>query len=340
MPVDDIDTFGLGVVALTAAAVSYTLGFAVLRILRALQIIDKPNERSSHHEATPRGGGLAIMAVWLIGASVLAGRIDSLLAWFALGMSGLLALISFLDDRRPLPWWVRFGVQLVLAAGASSGLAGDSPVWWPFLLTILLTGYANAFNFMDGINGLASGQAIVSALGMVAIAIAVGLPETHPAVILSALLAGAVAGFFPHNFPQARMFMGDVGSVPIGFILMFLTAWLAHDAGAWLWMPLGAIHIGFILDTSITMLRRALRGEKVHQAHREHFYQRLVRAGWPHSAVTFVYMAIAISVVAMWLFVVTTIRSLLPIAGIVTVLVWGTFFLYCEWEFSKRQLSF
>lgn len=337
MPPADFHFSGLGAIVLTAAAVSYALGFAVWRMLRAWQVIDRPNERSSHTEATPRGGGLAILAVWLIGAGVLAGRTSSGLSWLALGMGGMLALVSFVDDRRPLPWWVRLGVQLLVAGVASLSLAGDSPVWWLGLLAILLAGYANAFNFMDGVNGLAAGQAVCSAAGMALIAVVAGLPPTHPAVILSALLAGGAAGFLPHNFPRARMFMGDVGSVPLGFLLMFLTAWLARDGGAWLWLPLGALHAGFVLDTSITMLRRVLRGEKVHEAHREHFYQRLVRAGWSHPAVTGVQMMLSMGVLAMWLAVVMTGRSLSLLAITVTVLAWAVYFAFCEWAFTRRS---
>lgn len=320
-----------------AGAVSYVLGFVVWRMLRAWQVIDRPNERSSHTEATPRGGGLAILAVWLIGAGVLAGRSGSGLAWLAVGLGGVLALVSFVDDRRPLPWWVRLGVQLVVAVVASLGLAGDAPAWWLGLLAVLLAGYANAFNFMDGVNGLAAGQAAISAVGMAAMALAAGLPPTHPAVILSVLLAGAAAGFLPHNFPRARMFMGDVGSVPLGFMLMFLTAWLARDGGAWLWLPLGALHAGFVLDTSITMFRRAWRGEKVHEAHREHFYQRLVRAGWSHPAVTGVQLILSTGVLAMWLAVVMNEKSQLTLAMAATVMVWGAYFVFCEWVFTRRR---
>jgi UDP-N-acetylmuramyl pentapeptide phosphotransferase/UDP-N-acetylglucosamine-1-phosphate transferase len=155
-------------------------------------------------------------------------------------------------------------------------------------------------------------------------------------VILSVLLAGCAVGFLPHNFPQARMFMGDVGSVPLGFLLMFLSVWLARDGGGWLWLPLGALHAGFVLDTSITMIRRALRGEKVQEAHREHFYQRLVRAGWSHPAVTGVQMMLSVGLLAMWLTVVIVGRNLLVPAAMVTVTVWTVYFAFCERVFVRR----
>ena len=333
----DLNIPGLGVIALAATAASYTLGFATWRLLLAWRVIDQPNERSSHTNATPRGGGLAILAIWLIGAGVLASRMGSGLVWLALGMGGMMALISFVDDRWPQPWWLRLGVQLLAAIVASLSLAGDSPLWWLGLLTILLSGYANAFNFMDGVNGLAASQAVCSAAGLALIAVAAGLPPKHPAVILSVLLAGCAAGFLPHNFPQARMFMGDVGSVPLGFLLMFLTAWLARDGGGWLWLPLGAMHAGFVLDTSITMIRRALRGEKVHEGHREHFYQRLVRVGWSHPAVTGVQMFLSVGLLAMWLGVVMIGRDLLLPASFVTLTVWTTYFAFCERVFAQRS---
>ena len=225
---------------------------------------------------------------------------------------------------------VRCHVTLGMLAGAALGNVGLAA-----LLILLIAGYANAFNFMDGINGLAAGQSVISAAGMAAIAVVAGVSPGHPAVLLSVLLAGATAGFLPHNFPSARMFMGDAGSVPLGFLLMLLTAWLAHDEGWWLWLPLGALHAGFILDTGLTLLRRAARGEILQEAHREHFYQRLVRAGWSHQTVTELQMGITLGVFVMMLEVTSVRRDLLPMALAVTGIVWAAYFVFCERTFSR-----
>jgi UDP-N-acetylmuramyl pentapeptide phosphotransferase/UDP-N-acetylglucosamine-1-phosphate transferase len=335
MPPADVSLSRLLLVAAAALLLSYGMGFIVWRILRAWRVIDRPNERSSHSEATARGGGLGIMVLWLLGAVVVASQLSSRLAWLLSGTATILAVLSFVDDRKPLPWWVRLGVQTGVAVIGSVGLAGEMSIWWLCLVAILLVGYANAFNFMDGINGLATGQVVLSAIGTVMVALAAGIPSNHPAIWLSILLAGCAAGFFPHNFPRPKMFMGDVGSVPIGFISMFLSAWLARDGRAGLWMSLGALHAGFVLDTSITMIRRALRKERIHEAHREHFYQRLVRAGWPHSGVTGLYLGLAAALQVM--LVLATLRQALPVALLATILVWVAYFCFCEWEFSRRK---
>jgi UDP-N-acetylmuramyl pentapeptide phosphotransferase/UDP-N-acetylglucosamine-1-phosphate transferase len=280
--------------AAMAALSSFGAGFGVLQALRAWRVLDQPNARSSHAVPTPRGGGLGIMAVtaagWVWVADASRGNEASVL----LAGAVVLGVVSFLDDRRPLPWRLRFGVQIVTAAAlvAVLGTGTTQPLLPALVLAgvgvLLVVGYANAFNFMDGINGLAAGQAVVSGLGLAGVAVAAGVSVGHPAVGAALLVAGASAGFLPHNFPRARMFMGDVGSVPLGFLLMGITLWLARDAG-WRWLPvLGVVHLNFVLDTSVTLIRRARRGEVLHQAHREHFYQRLVRAGWSHQRTTLV----------------------------------------------------
>lgn len=327
--------------AVSAAAMgSYSLGFAVRLLLRSLQVLDKPNERSSHSELTPRGGGLGVMVVFLIGAGCITWLTESRLSLVVIIITSLLATISFVDDRRPLPWWSRLGTHLVAALAVTVVMLSDvglDKIWLGACLVLLFAGYANAFNFMDGINGLAAGQAVVSAAGMAAIAVVAGMPPRHPAVLLCVLLTAATAGFLPHNFPRARMFMGDVGSVPLGFLLMLLTAWIARDGGWWLLMPLGTLHSGFILDTGITLLRRAVRGEKLHEAHREHFYQRLIRSGWSHQAVTGIQMGVTLSVLAAMLIVTDVRRDLLPLAVAGVLMGWLVYFVFCEWEFSRRE---
>jgi UDP-N-acetylmuramyl pentapeptide phosphotransferase/UDP-N-acetylglucosamine-1-phosphate transferase len=327
-------------VLLTAAAAgaSYALGFGVWRLLLAWRVLDKPNARSSHSQPTPRGGGLGIMAIFLTGAFFLAG--PSILGRLVPSAAGFLVLISFVDDRRPLPWWGRLGAQflaaLVVALCLPAG-TGLERIGLTALMAVLLAGYANAFNFMDGINGLAAGQAALSAAGMAVLAVAAGLPPAHPAVLLCVLLAGAALGFLPHNFPRARMFMGDAGSVPLGFLLMALTAWLAHDGGAWLWVPLGALHAGFILDTGFTLLRRALRGERFYEAHREHFYQRLIRAGRSHAAVTGLQLGLTLwGLVLMGAAVFAGGRLALLLAFGGSLASWTVYFVYCERAFARR----
>jgi len=320
------------------AAVSYLVGWLVFFGLRRWQIIDVPNARSSHSRPTPRGGGLGIIATFLAATALLASSREGA-AWLVFFTVGGLALVSFLDDRLRLSWRLRLGGHLVAAALGAFWLrpeVGMAACWVVPILVLLLAGHANAFNFMDGINGLAAGQAVVVALGLAVLAVGSGGAPLHPAGLLALALAGAAAGFLPHNFPRARMFMGDVGSVPIGFALMLLAVWLAHDRGPSLWVPLLAIQSGFILDTGLTLVRRWRSGAALHEAHREHFYQRLVRAGWSHPSATGSFLAVSsgVSVAAL----VLARSNWSPVWAVAVCSVgWGGYFAVCETVFRARS---
>jgi UDP-N-acetylmuramyl pentapeptide phosphotransferase/UDP-N-acetylglucosamine-1-phosphate transferase len=197
-----------------------------------------------------------------------------------------LASVSFWDDLRSLSWKLRFGTHAVVSVaflytlarqGGVEGLSVPLASGLVIVLSLFLAGYANAFNIMDGVNGVAATQAVITGLGSVAVV--VGVPLSHLALVLAAIVAGAAAGFLTHNFPRARTFMGDVGSVPLGFGLAAISVWIVTDHSWWLLVPLGCLRAKFILDTIITVVRRILRGDAFHHAHREHFYPRLIRAG-------------------------------------------------------------
>jgi UDP-N-acetylmuramyl pentapeptide phosphotransferase/UDP-N-acetylglucosamine-1-phosphate transferase len=330
-----------------AAAVSCGFCVPTRNLLIHAGIIDHPNERSSHVTPTVRGGGLPIIFTVLAGLIWLFSvHAESPLVALGCGVL-LLAVVSWFDDRKSLPNRVRIAAHVFAALLVLYGLH------WPtlrlalqpaagillptlaglVLLTLWITGYTNAFNFMDGINGLAAGQAAVTGVGTALIAgLATGTWTSSP-ILLSAIVAGAAAGFLPHNFPRARMFMGDVGSAPLGFLLASLALWIAVRAGWWLLAPLCLLHANFVLDTVITLGRRVLNGEKWYAAHREHFYQRLVRAGKAHTFVTRWEMALEIIVLGMmvgYVFAPLVYRVVL-ICGAMGL--WFVFFAYCEWEF-------
>lgn len=255
------------------------LAMALRRSALARRLVDVPNERSLHVSPTPRVGGLALMACAL-----------PLAAWHAdtpvgvlVGAAAVLSLVSARDDLRSLPIEVRLPIHL-LAAGiavwAISTRAGNVPAagWAELLLAALAIAWmTNLFNFMDGADGFAGGMACI---GFAALAVAAATtPGAAPLAWCAAALAAASAGFLTQNFPPARVFMGDAGSVPLGFLAGALGyAGIARDA--WPpWLPL-LVFSPFLVDATVTLLRRALRGERVWRAHREHAYQRLVLAGW------------------------------------------------------------
>lgn len=283
-----------------SALVSYVLGFPVAGLLFRFGVIDRPNARSSHARPTIRGGGIAILVtLGLAGTKLVFENGGGVLPALLLGAL-VLAVVSFLDDLRSVPPLLRFGCHAAAAVtvlvilngpsailGAGIGYPWDLPQWlWLAVLFLWLAGHTNAFNFMDGINGIAAGQAMVTGLGMALLAgTETGCWDSVP-VLFSLALAGAAAGFLPHNFPRARMFMGDVGSAPLGYLLAALVCWLGLADNGRLLIPLALLHANFVLDTGITLVRRMWRGERWYAAHREHFYQRLVASGKSHKFVT------------------------------------------------------
>lgn len=269
---------------LTALATRQVLGW-----LTRKQILDRPNERSSHTIAVPRGGGMAvtpIVALVWIGVAAWSGQIPFLiLAGLALGLMGL----SWLDDRRGLPPLPRFAAHALAVAVGLSLLGSDQMVFQgllPLWADRLLAGlgwlwFVNLYNFMDGIDGITGTETACLGGGIALVTVAAGLGLG--VLPFAAALAAAGLGFLLWNWPPARIFLGDCGSIPLGFLLGALLVGLAAQGqvAAALILP------GYYLaDATITLLWRALDRERVWQPHRRHFYQRAVRGGRSHADVT------------------------------------------------------
>jgi UDP-N-acetylmuramyl pentapeptide phosphotransferase/UDP-N-acetylglucosamine-1-phosphate transferase len=258
----------------TILSFAVTLGALGLLVSRfGRMVLDQPNERSLHERPVPRTGGLALLAGALTSVTFGAGAL-----WLPLGLALALAGVSFIDDLRSLPTLVRLAAHL--AASAFLVWYVMSPMH-PLELAALALGVAwitNLYNFMDGSDGLAGGMALIGFGGYALAALAVA---HAPLLVLNVALAAAAAAFLVLNFPPARIFLGDVGSVPLGFLAASLGV-LGWRDDAWpLWFPL-LVFAPFIADASVTLLRRVFRGERVWRAHRDHYYQRLVRMGAGH----------------------------------------------------------
>jgi UDP-N-acetylmuramyl pentapeptide phosphotransferase/UDP-N-acetylglucosamine-1-phosphate transferase len=278
------------------------------RLMMACNIIDVPNERSSHIVPTPKSGGIAVILGFVIGLCSL-GFVDLyhyeryIIPWRILGMGMLaFAAIGFLDDLRPLKPLFRFGWQFLVAAlvvgfGSLSftniPLPGIGDVVLGMMGRVMalfwLVAYTNAFNFMDGLNGLSGGTAILTSLFIALFAQESGNTLLHDAALL---LAAASVGFLLFNFPRASLFLGDVGSYFIGFALASFGL-IAHQSteiekGLSVWTLLILFFI-YVFDTGFTLIRRAWRKENVFTAHRSHLYQLLQQTGWSHSAVAMLY---------------------------------------------------
>jgi len=271
---------GLPAVLAVAAALTWCARRYALR----RNLLDQPGERRSHGVATPRGGGIAIVVTLLL--AVLAGAVAWPMARVPLGVFGLgLALVAGIgwwDDHRPLPAIRRLLVH-VLAAALLGGLvwqATGNP-WQAALAVLFTTSLINIWNFMDGINGIATSQAILAG-----VAFAMVLPG--PLALAGVVLALACLGFLPFNFPRARIFMGDVGSGALGYAVAALVC-LASVYTTVSWLLLLVPLTAFLVDAGFTLLTRMLSGQRWMEPHTQHLYQKAVKGGATHTSVTGMY---------------------------------------------------
>jgi UDP-N-acetylmuramyl pentapeptide phosphotransferase/UDP-N-acetylglucosamine-1-phosphate transferase len=278
---------------------------ALLPLLRRSQVLDHPNDRSSHVVPTPRGAGLAVVPLiagfWIALAIGWGDVADGALIWPAIAAL-FLCVLSWFDDLKGLPPLGRFCAHVVVVAALlyiqSPGvlyLQGLLPIWADRLVAgFIWVWFINLFNFMDGIDGISGVETLTIGLGVAALATGASLIE--PLAIPALVLAGAALGFLALNWHPAKIFLGDSGSVPLGLLLGWLLLQLAA-AGAWaaaLILPLY-----YLADATITIARRMLRGEKIWQAHRQHFYQRAVAGGSSHARVSSMIALVNLGLIAL-----------------------------------------
>jgi UDP-N-acetylmuramyl pentapeptide phosphotransferase/UDP-N-acetylglucosamine-1-phosphate transferase len=283
--------------ALLPAAVAIATGLfcwlatgALIPILRRRDILDYPNERSSHIAPTPRGGGIAVTGSVLLTWIALhqAGLVAASVTSMALG-TGLVAVVSWIDDLRGLSPGVRLLAQVgavtigILALPAMhTGLADSlGPTLYFAAAGLVWLWWMNLFNFMDGIDGLAVSEAAAICGGLLIFDI-VGDGADPAAALLTAGVIGAAIGFLLWNWSPARIFLGDVGSVPLGYLSGFLLLDLAARGR---WKIALILPLYFLADATITLFRRLLSGERLWEPHRRHFYQQALRNGLGHTAV-------------------------------------------------------
>ena len=267
------------IAALALPAAIAWIAIAVLRRSRlATKLADVPNERSLHATPVPRVGGIGLV----LGAFAVAGGFaDSAIA-ILVACAAALAILSAADDVRSLPISFRLPAHIaaatvaILAIAAPAGAREGLGIVEVALAILAIVWMTNLYNFMDGSDGLAGGMTLI---GFGALAIAAAAARQWPLAFACAAIASASAGFLAWNFPPARVFLGDAGSVPLGFLAAALGL---HGAliGTWsIAFPI-LVFSPFIADASVTLARRVVRGERFWRAHRTHYYQRLVLAGW------------------------------------------------------------
>lgn len=270
--------------------VSAVAAYLLISARGHFRIIDHPNERSLHSRPTPRTGGLAI---WL---GIIAGFVITVilfglgheLAWI-FGATLLVSLVSFIDDRAHVPVRIRLIVHLI--AGVFLLLNDTtSPILWPdgvsdfpaslaWLFGLLYVIWMiNLYNFMDGMDGFSGGMAV---FGFGTLGLLGHLAGNDYYAVICWVIAAAAAGFLLWNFPPARIFMGDVGSSSLGLLAAAMSLWADRADLFPLWLSV-LVFSPFVVDATLTLARRTLKGERIWEAHRDHYYQRLVRAGWSH----------------------------------------------------------
>jgi len=283
------------------ALLSFGASALLTRFVRAhlikRAIMDQPNERSMHAVPVPRGGGLAVMSVVIGGMLAYAALSLSLPSSFLFLLPALFLLlaVSWIDDKKGLSARLRLGAHILAALIGSFALGKEATLFGdllPFWLdrAVMVLGWAwfmNLTNFMDGIDGITGVQTITTAGGAGVLLwltdkLFIKSGAVMPEVALAALLVGACAGFLIHNWHPAKIFLGDVGSVPLGFLTGFLLLRLAEAgfAAAALILPLY-----YLADSGITITRRAIKGEKIWQPHRQHFYQKAAAGEGRHDKI-------------------------------------------------------
>ncbi len=289
--------------------------------------LDVPNQRSLHVRPVPRSGGIAMMAGVFSGFAILQTPLGVVLP------AAVLVVLSHLDDVHGLPISVRLGAQLAAAAGFAFGALTVAALPLLALIVIGILWMTNLYNFMDGSDGLAGGMTVT---GFTFLGAGAWMGGDDALLIECAIVAAAGAAFLPFNFPPARLFMGDAGSVPIGFLaaVLSLSGWRDGD---WpLWFP-AAVFAPFIADATLTLLKRMSAGERFWEAHNKHYYQRLVRMSWDHrkTALAEYALMLACGTTALWALREPLYLQLCALIGLVAL--HATLALWVDYAWRRRE---
>jgi UDP-GlcNAc:undecaprenyl-phosphate GlcNAc-1-phosphate transferase len=328
---------------LLLAAALALVSAAIVRAMTRAGVLDQPDARKAHSRPIPKGGGVGVVAAFLLGMALLYryaafARVADPYFRGVILASAAIAVVAFLDDLRDWPFTVKLAAQVAAAALAvGSGLAvwevrvpGVGAValgWLGALATVAwLLFTTNAVNFMDGLNGLVSGTCLVACLCLAAIAAAYGGWFAYAA---SGLLAAGLLGFLPFNYPRARIFLGDVGSQFCGFVLAVLGVAAARFEGVELSLLIVPILLsGLLLDALFTLARRLLMGERITQPHRGHLYQVAHRAGVPAALIAPLHWGFTLwggLVCALFLAASGPLKALVPLLVLPPQLAWAAY---------------
>lgn len=268
---------------ISAAVICWVISRLLITFLAARGVLDIPVARSSHTAPTPRGGGIAV-----IGTIILLGALSGSFPLGVLILIGALALIGWIDDVRSISPLPRFSAQIIAVAAAlysNPNLAIIPGIDMPMVLGAAIIGigwlwFINLYNFMDGIDGITGVETLSICIGIPLVSMVAGV--AIELILPSALIAAAIAGFLFVNWHPAKIFLGDVGSVPLGFVIAWMLLILAQQGE---WASAIILPMYYLADATITLLCRLMQKEKIWQAHKEHFYQRAHQGGLRHDAI-------------------------------------------------------
>lgn len=323
------------VVGLFAGTLSYFSCVRALSLAQKAGMIALPGERQSHRRATPTGGGLGLIFSIVLTTLCLELIVSLPDFWWQKVLPGvlLLAIVGWRDDRIQVSALLRLSIQLAVTIW----LVGFG--WWDLnmkdivlwaSIIVAIVWLMNLYNFMDGSNGMAGFQGVFAGVTMAFFFQASG---EYPMALISVAVAAACAGFLPLNFPNARVFMGDVSSVPLGFIFAAFAVYGIHTDSLGLMDSILIMSV-FIVDATLTLLSRAFRGERWYTAHAQHVYQRLIAQGWSHRRVLVVYQAINVMLVLPALMLAERYPQYAMVSVGITLLLLGT----C-WHVANRRLG-
>jgi UDP-N-acetylmuramyl pentapeptide phosphotransferase/UDP-N-acetylglucosamine-1-phosphate transferase len=325
--------YGWLAVSMFAGILSYFSCFRAMTLAERSGMIALPGERQSHQHATPTGGGLGLVFSIIVTTLCLELMLSLPDFWWQKVLPGvlLLTIIGWRDDKNPVSSLLRLLIQLAV----SVWLVGFG--WWEFTfkeivfwsgVTVAMIWLMNAYNFMDGSNGMAGFQGVFAGTVM---AVLFQTGGEHTMALIALVVAAACVGFLPLNFPRARVFMGDVSSVPLGFIFGAFAVYGIKTGSMSAILSILVMSV-FFVDATLTLLSRAFRGERWYTAHAQHVYQRLIASGWTHSRVLVVYQAINVVVVLPALVLAKTYPQYALVTVGITLLLLGTCWHIANWR--------
>jgi len=332
---------GLGwfLIVAATAAVSFLSCRLAMRLAVQTGMIVQPGARQSHQQATPTGGGLGIVFTILL-STLFIHFIQPLPEFWCFNVVPgilLLAFVGWLDDKKPVASVVRLLVQFIVSLWLLQfaeylDLAQHAVLI--ALITITVVWVMNLYNFMDGSNGMAGFQGVFCATVFAAL---FAFGGQSGMALIALIVAAACSGFLPLNFPNARIFMGDVASVPLGFIFAAFAVYGVNAGVFNWWVPILVMSV-FIVDASLTLAARVIHQEQWYTAHKQHVYQRLIEQEWSHSQVLMVYQAINVMMVLPALVLVTMYPQYAIVTTVLTLFMLGSGWYIANWKLGAHSV--